>query len=135
MTRQSRFLSLDFFRGFCVLGMILVPTTAWYSLKAGSGDNAGLYVWRFSNFVAPGFIMLIGMMVGFHYFPAVKTAEAVRKTIRRLIPRAGQIILIIYGFSIPWRRVPASARPLNRTSLSPCARYWIFCHFSASTTA
>jgi hypothetical protein len=96
----KRLFSLDLFRGFCLVGMIIFHAMSWYRLTNIDRKDLGYHIGEFWRFALAGFIMLVGLMVGFHYLPKLTTPAAVRKTVKRLFWRAGQIFMIAYVFTI-----------------------------------
>ena len=95
--RVGHIAAIDNFRGLCILAMIVVHATAWFGLL---GSKFGYYVHNTPHCGGPGFIMVIGVMVGFHYLPRLTSLEIVRKTEKRLLQRAAKILLYTYAFSI-----------------------------------
>ncbi len=87
--------AIDNFRGLCILGMIIIHGAAWFHLS-----SVGFYLSHSLPFVLPGFMLLIGLMMGYHYMPRLTSKSARIKIQRRLFWRAIKIMLYAYVFSI-----------------------------------
>ncbi len=84
---------LDFWRGLCLIDMVLVHLVH-------QGMNFGQPWWsilgEYTRFAAGGFIFVAGMSVGAIFLPRVREERNRRKTHLRLMKRSGYILAVHY---------------------------------------
>jgi hypothetical protein len=93
MIRKPRDTRIDFWRGLCLIDMILVHFVyqgmpfgqPWYSILG-----------EYTRFAAGGFIMISGMSIGAIFLPRILDPQKRSKTYARLYRRSGYILLVHY---------------------------------------
>ncbi len=93
MSSTPRDTRIDFWRGLCLIDMILVHLVyqgmpfgqPWYSILG-----------EYTRFAAGGFIMISGMSIGAIFLPRVLDFQKRAQTYRRLYRRSGYILLVHY---------------------------------------
>ncbi|MDB5294660.1 MAG: hypothetical protein JWO31_643, partial [Phycisphaerales bacterium] len=84
---------LDFWRGFCLIDMLLV-----HLVHQGMSLGKTLDVWvgEYTRFAAGGFVFIAGMSIGRIFLPRVRDPAKRWKTYQALWRRAGVILLVHY---------------------------------------
>lgn len=120
MQRDDR---LDVWRGLCLIDVVLVHLAFNGLGFPGPLDDA---IKHWTRFAAGGFVFLAGLTVAVAFGPAVaRSPEARANAYRRLMRRAGQLVLIELAASIayrlldPWRWFPSDPdTPLTEALLN-----------------
>jgi hypothetical protein len=110
---RVRDLRLDFWRGLCLIDMVLVHMV--YE-KIYFGPYLGPLFSEYARFAAGGFILIAGMSIGAIFLPRALNDQTRRETYVALIRRAGWILLIHYLASITFYWLDASLGRMNPVS-------------------
>ena len=91
---------LDFWRGLCLLDMVLV-----HSIMLGNLPCAPwAWMWgaEYTRFAAGGFVFIAGLSVGAIYLPRLLKPGGRWTTYKRVWQRAGYVLLVHYASTLVW---------------------------------
>ena len=91
--RSERLLSLDVFRGFTLLGMVLVnshPGPIYPSLGHARWNR-----WGFADLIFPFFVFIVGVAIPYSFANRMARGESLRKLFRHILLRS--VLLFVVG--------------------------------------
>jgi len=91
---SSREQRLDFWRGLCLIDMVLVHL--YYESKVQFGDFFGRLLGDYTRFAAGGFIFVSGLSIGVIFWPRAKDDRKRKSTYKKLLRRSVYILFINY---------------------------------------
>ncbi len=96
---QARDRRLDFWRGLCLIDMVLV-----HLVHHGLALGEPLYsiLGEYTRFAAGGFIFISGLSIGRIFYPRILDEQKRRRTYIGLWRRAGYVLLVHYAASISY---------------------------------
>jgi predicted acyltransferase len=95
---SERLMSVDFYRGLAVAGMILVDNPGSDDLAYGPIKHAEWNGWTPADFIFPSFIFLVGVSMVFSFAARLRRGESRRKIFNHVLVRT--VLLIAIGLLV-----------------------------------
>jgi len=92
--KPDRLVSLDAFRGFTIVGMILVNNPGSWSHIYPQLDHAEWNGWTFTDWIFPFFLWIVGVAMTFSFSVRMTKGDSRKKLLVNVIRRSGIIFLL-----------------------------------------